>query len=264
MNEHVETPQKGQPLRASWAAAVAARLNSPGISGTSGMLSRDGCGVGFDMLPANLRSRNHLRPFTVVGTSEDDYKFTIFVPDNVVSIGGSIVTPTGITAVPDTDGWYTLDDESDVDENGSTLYLIAYDDESAEFSFDIDGGAAGGGSSSSEKSVVAVLPIAELKTQELGEKTYGIVTRQLACHPFAIGSVSGSGDDPDEDDGYEGSLTLLTRIEYETVSSEKVINAYGRNLTFTNGRVTAVGNEGVISSIPTTPHSAEMDAGYGH
>lgn len=227
MNEHIETPLKGQPLRASWAAAVAARLNSPGVSGASGMLSRDGCGVGFDLLPENLRSRNLPRPFKVVGTAEDDYKFAIYVPENVVSIGEEIVTPTGISAIEGATDWYSLDDDDDVGDDGSTLYLIAYDDDSAEFTFDLDGAVGGAGSGSSEKKIVAVLPIAELATQELGEKTYGIVTRQLACHPFAVG-IGGDGEAGETED-----VVLATQLEYDEQTHS--FTAVPRTLKFVDG-----------------------------
>lgn len=227
MNEHVETPQKGQPLRASWAAAVAARLNSPGVSGASGMLSRDGCGVGFDLLPENLRSRNLPRPFKVAGSSEDDYKFAIYVPENVVSIGEEIVTPTGISAIEGATDWYSLDDEDDVGDDGSTLYLVAYDDDSAEFTFDLDGAVGGAGSGSSEKKIVAVLPIAELATQELGERTYGVVKRQLACHPFTVGVRKGSGS------GETGDVLLATGLEYDTTTHE--FKFVPRTLHFVDG-----------------------------
>ena len=193
MNETIETPYKGLKLRASWAAAVAARLNSPGVTGASRLLMRDGSGVGFEPLPENLRARIRHRPFEVAGSGGDDYKFAIFVPDNVVAIGEEIVTPDGITAIPDTDGWYMLDDESDVSEDGSTLYLVAYDDGSATFTFDLEEAA---GESEEDPKILAILPIAELKTQSVGQKTFGVVYRQLACHPFAVSL--GGGANPDD------------------------------------------------------------------
>lgn len=189
MNETIETPYKGLKLRASWAAAVAARLNSPGVTGASRALMRDGSGIGFEPLPENLRARIRHRPFEVAGSGGDDYKFAIYVPANVVAIGEEIVTPDGITAIPDTDGWYKLDDESDVSEDGSTLYLVAYDDGSATFTFDLEEAA---GESEDDPKILAILPIAELKTQSVGQKTFGVVYRQLACHPFAVSL--GGGD----------------------------------------------------------------------
>ena len=56
MNAPVEQPAKGQPMRASWGAAVTDRLNSLCSMAPSGMLARDGMtGSGAQPLPRNRR-----------------------------------------------------------------------------------------------------------------------------------------------------------------------------------------------------------------
>ena len=189
MGDPIEIPDKGRPMTATWGASVAKRLNAIGSVGSARMLLFDGdTGTGFEPLPENLRARVRHRPFEVAGSGGNDYKFAIYVPANVVAIGKDIVVPDGITAIPDTDGWYKLDDKSEVSEYGSTLYLVAYDDRSATFTFNLE--------DKDEPKILAILPIAELKTQQVGQKTFGVVYRQLACHPFAVSL--GGGANPDD------------------------------------------------------------------
>lgn len=58
MDDKVAIPVKGQPLKASWAAAVANRVNGLGAMFPSGGLARDGVtGTGFAQLPQNIRER---------------------------------------------------------------------------------------------------------------------------------------------------------------------------------------------------------------
>lgn len=193
MNERIPDPVRGEDIL-PWAKSVTDICRRVGSVGSPRSLTRDGAGgSGFEPLPENLRARIRHRPFEVAGSGGDDYKFAIYVPDNVVAIGEEIVTPDGITAIPDTDGWYMLDDESDVSEDGSTLYLVAYDDGSATFTFDLEEAA---GESEDDPKILAILPIAELKTQSVGQKTFGVVYRQLACHPFAVSL--GGGANPDD------------------------------------------------------------------
>lgn len=190
MNERIPDPVRGEDIL-PWAKSVTDICRRVGSVGSPRSLTRDGAGgSGFEPLPENLRTRIRHRPFEVAGSGGEDYKFAIYVPDNVVAIGEEIVTPDGITAIPDTDGWYKLDDESEVSEDGSTLYLVAYDDGSATFTFDLE--EAAGGESEENPEILAILPIAELKTQSVGQKTFGVVYRQLACHPFAVSL--GGGD----------------------------------------------------------------------
>lgn len=193
MNERIPDPVRGEDIL-PWAKSVTDICRRVGSVGSPRSLTRDGSGgSGFEPLPENIRARIRHRPFEVAGSGGEDYKFAIYVPDNVVAIGEEIVTPDGITAIPDTDGWYMLDDESDVSEDGSTLYLVAYDDGSATFTFDLEEAA---GESEEDPEILAILPIAELKTQSVGQKTFGVVYRQLACHPFAVSL--GGGANPDD------------------------------------------------------------------
>lgn len=58
MDNPIEIPVKGAPLRVQWGAGVANRLNSIGSFCPSGMLLSDGAtGTGFSPLPKNLRDR---------------------------------------------------------------------------------------------------------------------------------------------------------------------------------------------------------------
>ena len=58
MDNPIEIPVKGAPLRVQWGANVANRLNSIGSFCPSGMLLSEGAtGTGFAALPKNLRER---------------------------------------------------------------------------------------------------------------------------------------------------------------------------------------------------------------
>ena len=230
-------------------------LQGPGIK-----LAEGPNGTTISIAADDRPKKRHHRPFEVAGSDEDDYKFAIYVPDNVVSIGEEIVTPTGITAISGADDWYSLDDEDDVDDSGSTLFLIAYDDKSAEFTFDLDGAVNAAGSSSSEKKIVAVLAIAELMTQTLGENTVGVVKRQLACHPFTAGKGGGGT--------LTASGTVVTGVDYVTSTGDPDYSAHAYSIRITRGRLTynaAAGALTVVDDpalkqfIATTPHSVSMD-----
>ena len=62
MTGAVPVPARGQPMKASWAAAVAERVNSLCAMAPAGMLARDGVGgMGAQPLPSNLRGRRGAR-----------------------------------------------------------------------------------------------------------------------------------------------------------------------------------------------------------
>ena len=58
MTGTIQSPIKGQPMRASWGAAVSSAVNSLMPMGSDGLLARQGvAGAGFAPLPKNLRDR---------------------------------------------------------------------------------------------------------------------------------------------------------------------------------------------------------------
>ena len=58
MNEFIQTPSKGAPIRHSWGIAVSRQLNSTRLLQTPGMiLSEDVHGFGYTPIPANKRNR---------------------------------------------------------------------------------------------------------------------------------------------------------------------------------------------------------------
>ncbi len=58
MTGTIQSPIKGQPMRASWGAAVSSAVNSLMPMGSDGLLARQGvAGTGFAPLPQNLRDR---------------------------------------------------------------------------------------------------------------------------------------------------------------------------------------------------------------
>ena len=212
-------------------------IKGPGIN-----LAEGPDGTVISLSAETKPKKKHHRPFEVVGSSGDDYKFAIYVPEHVVAIGKeNDIDPDGITEIDDAEDWYMLDDEDEVRSSGKTLYLIAYDDKTAEFKFEIPDSDSG--SASEDHKIVGILPIAELKTQAVGQTTVGCVVRQLACHPFSVGTGGGDfklpirGDAPEElDDDQmvvakrfdtaEHQLQVKVRgLEIETIDGEDYVVA---------------------------------------
>ena len=118
MNGTIPTPAKGEPPRASWAAAVTDVCNAVRVAGLGGTLARDGAGAfGNEPLPANQRNRRASllpRPYEVRwDASLEDGKggWAIYLPnEHLLQVGSDFVVPTGATAIPDTDGWMALDE----------------------------------------------------------------------------------------------------------------------------------------------------------
>lgn len=196
-------------------------IKGPGIN-----LAEGPDGTVISLSAATKPKKTHHRPFEVIGSSGDDYKFAMYVPESVVTIGDEIVSPTGITEIEGADGWYKLDDEDDVSSDGETLYLVIRDDATAAFTFDPTGDSSDDDSDSSDEDsdssdddsessadVIAVLAIAELAVQTHNadtddELTVGIVKRQLACHPFAIATPAKTPR-PFDIETVDGELTVV-------------------------------------------------------
>lgn len=150
----IQCPVKGQPMRASWGAAVSSALNSMLPMGSSGFLARQGvAGTGFAPLPANLRDR---RPssdrgcFAIKSVTQQEkeegetLKFTVEFRNKYASVGGKtydfeslgpiedveedsiVALKVGATAEDDTElakfeSIYALQNEQNTQEN---LYVI--------------------------------------------------------------------------------------------------------------------------------------------
>lgn len=254
-------PNPGDRISASLLREIirCLKANTP-IQGPGILLARGPNGTTVSLADAPCPKKSTPRPFEVHGSDSDDYKFAIYVPANVVSIGGSIVTPTGISALSGATDWYSLDDEDDVGEDDEqTLWLVAYDNDSAEFTFDLSSAV----NSSSQRSVVAALPIAVLTTQTLGETEVGGVVRQLARHPFVVSKSSSGG----------GSIsaygTVVTSVDYVTSTGDPDYSAHAYAIRIKRGALTfdpvthtlSVEEKNNLKQfIDTTPHSG--DSGY--
>lgn len=123
MDDKVAIPVKGQPLKASWAAAVANRVNAIGAMVPSGGLAREGVtGTGFAALPQNRRDRRPSaadHPWKIHGgkrseTEDPDHPSKaqrVYVPAESLVIEGEAFPATDIiclTADEDLDDFYEL------------------------------------------------------------------------------------------------------------------------------------------------------------
>lgn len=139
MTGSIPAPAKGQPLKATWAAAVAERVNALCGMAPAGMLARDGVGgMGAQPLPANLRERSKASakplPWQCKAMADDEGEpfFAVYLP------AGSLVCDLAPVAIADIDGisaldgmddWYTIDAEV---AGSATLNLVIKEEESEE------------------------------------------------------------------------------------------------------------------------------------
>ena len=76
MTGPIQSPIKGQPMRASWGAAVSSAVNSLLPMGSDGLLASQGVtGTGFAPLPANKRDRRaaaSVLPWSFSCTEDED------------------------------------------------------------------------------------------------------------------------------------------------------------------------------------------------
>ena len=214
MTGPIQSPVKGQPMRASWGAAVSSAVNSLLPMGSDGLLARQGvAGSGFSPLPANLRDRraaSQLHPWKVfaVGKSATvDHCFEIYVPDEVLHVCEHEIEIEGLTQVEGKEFHYTLDCEDEIS-GSAVIYLAIVRKEEDE---DETGGVSPSGdgeqpnwkariistldSIEDEKGVLAVLPIAKLSIDDSGEYAVGKVVSQYAHSAVAL---SENGADPDK------------------------------------------------------------------
>lgn len=144
MNEIIQPPYAGQPMRASWAAAVSDGLNRLGVMGPSRMLVREFAGgCGFEPLPANNRwhtASGPMPPFFVryVEKTESDPTidydgWEIYLPIGCVSIG-STLEPMNIKAYrlnedgdeEELPGWYRMAEPDEEKKDGAIWRVIIH------------------------------------------------------------------------------------------------------------------------------------------
>ena len=211
MTGPIQSPIKGQPMRASWGAAVSSAVNSLLPMGSDGLLARQGvAGTGFAAQPANLRDRRATAPlhpwkvFAVGKSATVDHCFEIYVPDEVLHIGEHEFAIEGLTQVEAKENHYTLDCEDEIS-GSAVIYLAVVQDE----------GSSAGSSPSDDngqqnwkariistlesiedaKEILAILPIAKLSIDDSGEYSVGKVVAQYAHSSITL---TESGADPDK------------------------------------------------------------------
>lgn len=117
MTGSIPVPAKGQPMKASWAAAVADRVNALCGMAPSDMLVRDGVGgMGAQPLPENMRGKlTKPHPYEIRFASDlgEGGEWIIWLPSGRILI----VDDAPVDATEDLDdagtpypaGWYVLD-----------------------------------------------------------------------------------------------------------------------------------------------------------
>ena len=100
MNEFIETPSKGAPIRHSWGVAVSRQLNSTRLLQTPGMILSDGV-HGFGNTPTPENKRNRTSPFafpTPFRMAMDEDKYGIV--DCFFMVGGVMFEAKEVTFLP--------------------------------------------------------------------------------------------------------------------------------------------------------------------
>lgn len=140
MSDAIETPAKGEPMKAGWGASVANAVNRLVVAAPSRSLAREGAGgFGFEPLPANLRDRKgSSQPadkscFRISRSTDEDGNKVVKIVDNYYNVGGiTHIEPdadiTELIPVPEED-----DDQEDGEEPVETVIYFRISQSSASF-----------------------------------------------------------------------------------------------------------------------------------
>lgn len=171
----IQAPQKGQPIRASWAQAVTDAVNAALPFAVPGCLFRSGFGgSGSEALPENKRNRKTVSktlPFTVKWSddlNESEGGWAIYLPGNLLNVGGySIDIKENLEAAESLgDDWYIL---AFLEETGGEVLLVVYKDENDEINADFTSPNAG--EPEGAASVLATISISTVTRTEAGAVT---------------------------------------------------------------------------------------------
>ncbi|MBQ2628511.1 MAG: hypothetical protein IJG13_02430 [Kiritimatiellae bacterium] len=220
MTGAVPVPARGQPMKASWAAAVAERVNGLCAMAPSGMLARDGVGgMGAQPLPSNLRERmaaagGRPMPFDLKGsveTSQDGTQKRLVVKwyfgGNPVSLVAASVAWNFWTLTPpsptiDAFGWVTVYTGSwKSAENFSDYATIEL-----WYSLQVTPSWQGGDTSFSVSGRWWILESSEHDLSDCELNPTGIT--QIVTSYITLGSVSGFGSGAKVFQSFHGNLHL--------------------------------------------------------
>ena len=190
MTGAVPVPARGQPMKASWAAAVTERVNGLCAMAPSGMLARDGVGgMGAQPLPANLRERAKASAKTLpwlckaAADGQGEPYFTVYLPAGSLVCDLSPVSAAeidGLSPDGDADDWYKVDAEMAAGAD-ATLSLVVkreeHDGDEPTLSFSVETSTSGAEDDDESN---------DDESEELGRVAFAVV-----------GVDTGDGDAPD-------------------------------------------------------------------
>lgn len=239
MRDPLPVPRTGDPMRASWGAGVATRLNELCGMAAPRSLARDGMtGLGSEPLPVNRRDRKAAAPhpwqWRAVSDGEGGVKFQVYLPWGSLVDGDWELDATEIDNLiyeEDTgDEWYTLDLDFS---GGKYLYLSRTNPTgSTDPSWAIT--TTADGDENFRTAYVTVVPASGTRP------AYGRIDMQIFVGAFVFTpGGGGSGAMPDglsiDDDGSGGSLELL---DFQTADAED--KSVAEQLTGSNARYNAM------------------------
>ena len=209
-------PSPGKPVSAGFFSRLIAWVRSGQlIEGPNYRLHRTTNGTSIELgqaMKPGGTSKDH--PWKVFAFAKDENRdaiFEIIVPDEAVHVGDSALDVEGITPVEDKEGRYTIDCESEIEDN-ATIYLAILKEEGEEEEEDAWKAKIVSTLESIEdaKEVLAVLPIAEISIDSSGDNPVGKVEFQFAHSSLAF----------EKTDDDRGSSAVPSPFQYDVTETE--------------------------------------------
>ena len=218
----IQIPQKGEPLRADWAAQITGRVNSLAPIGSPGMLVRDGIGgFGSEPCPSNRRDRRGAgaspHPFEIrwaKSLNDGEGGWIVWLPTgNELIVDGVAVDLTEdleAAGDPYPEGWYALGLE--LAEGGDVwlnVTIPATGESEAEFADEEDDG-----SEASEGDQITPVLVAKI---DVDDETDAKTIRQNLVGALALGRQP----DETEDKPYKPTPFMVGTYERDAEEGEE-------------------------------------------
>lgn len=224
-------PTKGSAMRAGWAGEV-----TRGVNRCMDFIDRIQQGT-----VKNRRIVQPYHPFEVVGATSQDGEatFCIFLPDASLVVDGTTVSPSGVTAVQDSEGLYTVDNLDSVPSSAGSaipLYLLVYEDNNGV-------GATIGTSGDLQTGQTSILTavVAKIWSSTAGEKSFGAVACQLVRSALIVGSGTTGGASGGSTSGFSGSRDVP--YAYDGPRSDGILYAKTKKWTYQNGLLKSISTQ---------------------
>ena len=235
----IQSPQRGEPIRASWARAITESVNQLTPFAVPRMLLRSGFGgSGCELLPENKRDRRQstlLLPFSVKYYTVEggDGGWALYLPGELLTIGSTSVNLKSqlneVTSLGD--GWFAL---PFLPAAGGTIYLnVTKSAGSGQISAAFDSAAA---ESSDDTGVVAAVQIAVASRSDSG----AVTVRQAVTSALFLQDTDGDSVDLDS----SGAIRLAHFGDTDRDSSKGLASRLKANAS--SGELEPIGDDDIM------------------